>query len=681
MPCARDTEKGLRLALAALILLGPPLGRADDLTDKVDMRAIDLRSLLDLSVEAVSRRVERASEAPATVFVLTGDDIRRQGFRTVEEVLGSVPGLFSYPGRFPQVGVRGLGIIGDFTTRVLVLIDGHPLTNSVGVDLERGMPVPLAAVERIEVIKGPVGSVYGPTAFFGVVNLVTTGGAGQSEGWAGGEVANGKATAWEGSATWRGSAGPADVLVSTDLYNSRGRDFRYPELAGTPDAPADGRVRGMDFGNAQNGYFRARWKGLTASGACDHSLNGIPVTAYPNRDSALEGSTCLGELTLEGEVAPNLNLRGRAAYDWFQQGAVRNFPPPPYGVGNFSDAGDDRWPTAELRADWHPEGPLRLGAGSTLQLHRVTVHSSSSDIPEMDVRFHQSFQTSNTWLLAEVRPLPGLTLHAGLNYYSHSIFGHQLTPKLAAVWQPTADDTVKAIWSKGFRPPTYVEALLEDKAFFTSNDDLKPETVSSAELSYEHRFGDRAAATVSGFWNQYRELIHYQAVPAPGLDHPPASQGDFRQQAMNGGRLDLMGGEVALVLRWGDALQAWGGLSVQHVDEGSRPNFPGVTANVAVSTRAAWQPLLLSLRAAGTGPRAKDPTTLQPGERTDVPSSLVVSALAALDVPGVRGLQLELALLNFLDAGAVSPAPNEVAPVTELPVAPRTLRFDLRYRF
>jgi len=172
-------------------------------------------------------------------------------------------------------------------------------------------------------------------------------------------------------------------------------------------------------------------------------------------------------------------------------------------------------------------------------------------------------------------------------------------------------------------------------------------------------------------------------VPAPGLAQPPdpSNPNDFRQVAENGGRLDLLGSELAMVLRFGDALQAWGGLSLQRVNERSRPNFPSVTGNLAVSTRAFWHPLLLSLRGSGVGPRAKDPTTLLPGERPSVPTAVVVSGLAALDVPGVEGLELELGLLNLFDARAVSPAPGEDAPVTELPVAPRTLRADLRYRF
>jgi outer membrane receptor protein involved in Fe transport len=683
MPCARELKKGLCAALAALTALAPLAARADEARGKIEMGRIDLESLLDLSVEAVTRRAERASEAPATVFVLTAEDLRGQGFRTIDEALGSVPGLFSYPGRFPQVGVRGLGIIGDFTTRLLVLIDGHPLTNSVGADLGRGLPLPLSAIARIEVIKGPVGSVYGPAAFFGVVNLVTTGAASGGEAWAGGEGAQGEAHTWEGSATWRGAMGPVQALVSTDLYTSKGRDWTYPELAESPAGPTDGVARGMDFGDAQNAYLRLRWKGLSANAACGHSYGGLPVAAHPNSRDVLESSTCVGELSLEGDPLPDLTVRARASFDWFEQGAQRETGPLPSGVGLFVDKGNEHLPTGELRADWHPRGPVRLGLGTTFQPHRVMVHTYSDVVPQIETRFQRNFSTSNTWLLAELRPTEGLTFHGGLTYFSHSIFGDQLTPKLAVVWQPTLDDTVKAIWSRGFRPPTYVEALLDDRVAFVANPELRPERVTSTELAYEHRFGHRASVTVSAFWNEYQNLIRYAATPAPDLGRPPdpSNPRDFRQIAKNAGALTLLGGEVAAVLRFGDALQGWGGISVQHVNESSRPNFPSVTGNLAVSSRAIWQPLLLSARAAAVGPRAKDPATLPPGKRTDVPAAVVLGCQAALDVPGIEGLQLEVAVQNLLDARAVSPGPSEMAPVTELSVAPRTFHADLRYRF
>lgn len=672
-------------AVAALLLaLAPAPGRAgDDPAGKIEIGTVDIQSLLDLSVEAVTRRVERASEAPATVFVLTGEDVRRQGFRTVDELLGSVPGLFAYPGRLPQVGVRGMGILGDFTTRLVVLLDGHPLTNWAGVDVGRGLPLPVAAIERVEVIKGPVGSVYGSSAFFGVVNLVTAGGARGGEAWVGVEGGQGAVNAGEASATWRGRAGAAEVLAAADVFGDRGRDRYYPELAGSPGAPADGVVRRMDFGDAGQGYLRARWRGLTLGGACGHSFAGLPASPVPDRRNALESLTCFAEAAVEGRAARNLELRGRVSFDSFEQRASRQLAPPPAGPGLFQDKGYDRWVSGEVRADWRAAGPLRIDLGSTVQLHRGRLRSSADPLTGIDVVMRRTLETTNSWVLAEVGVGAGLTLHAGLTFFTHSIFGNQLTPKLAAVWQPAPADTVKAIWSRGFRPPTVVEGLLDDRLFFVPDPELKAETVSSLELAYEHRFGRVASATASLFRNDYRDLIHYMTVPAPGLDHPPdpANPADFRQRAYNGGALGVLGGEVALVLRFGDALQAWGGVSVQHADDDAHLDFPAVTGNLALSTRALWRPLALSLRASGAGPRKKEPAALAPGGRTEVPGEVVLSAGAALDVPGVPRLQAGLWVQNVLDARAVSPATGEFHPITELPVAPRTFRADLRYRF
>ncbi len=110
--------------------------------------------------------------------MLTAEDLRLQGFRTLAAALGFVPGLFVYRDDFfSAVGVRGFGLLMDYGTRLLVLVDGHPAQRQrrVGWDAHtgRGFPVPFDAIKRIEVVKGPVGSIYGPNAFLGVVNVIT----------------------------------------------------------------------------------------------------------------------------------------------------------------------------------------------------------------------------------------------------------------------------------------------------------------------------------------------------------------------------------------------------------------------------------------------------------------------------------------------------------------------------
>jgi iron complex outermembrane receptor protein len=673
-----------RLTAAALAALAAAVatsaGVARGAEERVDMTSVDIESLLDLSVQAVTRRVERASEAPATVFVITADDIRRQGFRTLAEVLSSVPGLYSYVGNLRQIGVRGMGFGSDFTTRMLVLIDGHPITNAVGTDVSHGVPVPLDAVRRVEVIKGPVGAVYGPSAFFGVVNLVTGGGDPGGTAWAGVQAGQEQVRAAEGAAAWRGRAGPVDLVAAASGFGSRGFDYRFPEVVGTPGAPADGVARGMDSGRAQTGYLRAAWGGLTGSAACGHARDGLPGVVPSDSRSALETLTCFAELSEQLRPTSDLTLALRLAGDAFEARAGRALPEPPLGVGLFVDEGHDRWATAEARADWRPVRALRLDVGATGKLHEIFHASSASAAPALDARLNREFTELNGWASAEAKVAGTLTLHGGVTWYTHSLFGSQLTPKAAAVWQPSRDDSAKAIWSTGFRPPAFVEAFFSDNLAYVANPALRPEKVSSTEVAYEHRFGGIASAGLSLFWDRYRDLIVQQTVPAPGLVGPPASAADFRQIAVNDpGHLDLMGAELALTLRHRDLFQAYGGVSVQRLDVPGRPEFPGVAANLALSTRWPWRPALLSARGTWLGAR-----TATPRVGVDAPrlrASGTVSALAALDVPGVRGLQLELAVLNILDAQNPSPAPPGRGAVLRIPDAPRTLRADLRWSF
>jgi iron complex outermembrane receptor protein len=680
-----------RAALLAALLtaLGPAQVRAlDDEDDKIEIGRVDIRSLLDLSVEAVTRRPERASRAPASVFVLTGQDLRRHGFRTLGEALGAVPGLFGYPGVFQQVGVRGVGILGDFTTRLLVLVDGHALANSMGGDLGRGFPVPMAAVEKIEVIKGPVGAIYGPTAFLGVVNVVTRGAAPGSEVWAGFEAAQGSLRAGEVATTWRGRSGEAETLLSADASKTRGLAWTYPDVPpAAAGLPAGATSSGHDAGDALNGYLRARWRGLGLAGACGHTRTGLPVaatnTGLPDEVSKMGGLTCFAEATWEHRVSETITLKARGAFDHIEKGVTLAFPPPPDGIGHYWVGGHDQWTTGEVRAEWRPGDAFRLDGGATGQLHRVRQHSNSDLVPALEVVLGRRLQTLNTWLQAEARLGPTLTLSGGLTFFAHSLFGNQLTPKLAAVWQPGAADTVKAIWSTGFRPPTFVEALLQDRTTYLANPDLAPERVSSLELVYEHRFSDLASVSASLFRNQYRDLIRFAVVPAPGLGHPPdpGNPSDFRQVAQNLEAMDVSGGEVALTLRWREWLQGWAGLSLQQSDASARANFPGATASLALSSRAAWEPLLLTVRGTACAAREKAQDRLLPGQRSRVPATAVWAASAALDVPGAPGLQVELAVVNLLDTRAPSPADSSASPVSELPEGPRTVRADLRWRF
>jgi iron complex outermembrane receptor protein len=687
------------LALVSLALSSPELALPSD-GPPVEIGTVDLEKLLDLSVTSVTLGEEPASEAAASTFVLSGEDIRAQGFRTLQEVLRSIPGLFAYrDDLFPSIGVRGVGLPIDYTTRFLVLVDGHPLNNSVGIGqsyIGRDFPVPLRAVRRVEVIKGPVGSLYGPTAFLGLVNVVTAGNEPELGAWAEMDAAQGRLLPGTLGFQVARRVGEVQVLVSGEGFRSGGYTYVFPELVSATDraAPPGGRVAGMSSADAIGGYGRLSWRELTLVGACNRASSGMPTAPYSSQllddRNRLATRTCYGQLTYERAVFGGASILARFAYDDFDYEDRFIYAPPPDSWGTYRDLASARWSTAEARLTWRPAQRTLLVAGAMGQHHDTLQHSFAEGLPTVLAdpengvgvgKILNRWLTLDTYLLAEQGVGEHVRLHAGLTLYLNELFGNRVTPKAAVIWTPDENHVFKAVYSEGFRAPTASEAFFEDGTDFLANPSLRPETVRSFELIAERRLGRAARLTLSVYQDDYRGLIQYVTVARPGLEGPPDPENpaDFRQIGQNQGSLRLRGGELALNLHLGANLRAWGGLAVQHVDQEDFPNFPGVTGNLAISTRALWRPLTLSLHGAFGASRAKVPTG-RSEDAGELGPFLVMGAAALLDVPQVPGLSVELGIENLLDAHAPSPLAEDSTPVTELREPPRTFRVAVRWR-
>jgi len=150
---------------------------------EIDLAEFDLEDLMSMEVTSVSKKAERAFEAPAAAFVITSEDIRRSGLRSIPELLRLVPGIqvARLGTSWYAISVRGFST--TFSSKLLVLIDGRsvytPLFAGVFWDVQ---DVPLHDIDRIEVIRGPGGTVWGANAVNGVINIVTKT-AGNSQGW------------------------------------------------------------------------------------------------------------------------------------------------------------------------------------------------------------------------------------------------------------------------------------------------------------------------------------------------------------------------------------------------------------------------------------------------------------------------------------------------------------------
>ena len=127
-------------------------------------------------VYGASKYEQKLSEAPSSVTIVDADEIKKYGHRNLAEVLRSVRGLYvSYDRNYSYLGVRGFNRPGDYTSRVLVLVDGHRINDNVldSVLVGNEFPLDVDIIDRVEVIRGPSSSIYGNNAFFGVINVIT----------------------------------------------------------------------------------------------------------------------------------------------------------------------------------------------------------------------------------------------------------------------------------------------------------------------------------------------------------------------------------------------------------------------------------------------------------------------------------------------------------------------------
>ncbi len=169
----RKALKRRHLALATTLLLATPAWSQDKPRDLAEK---SIEDLMNMEVTSVSKKEQKLSSVAAAIFVITQEDIRRSGATNIPDLLRMVPGLdvAQINANTWAISARGFNL--EFANKLLVLIDGRavytPLFGGVYWDTQ---DVPLEDIERIEMVRGPGGTVWGANAVNGVINVITKG--------------------------------------------------------------------------------------------------------------------------------------------------------------------------------------------------------------------------------------------------------------------------------------------------------------------------------------------------------------------------------------------------------------------------------------------------------------------------------------------------------------------------
>lgn len=269
------------------------LAWADDHDSLDRLKAMAFEDLLDIEVKTVSKRKQPLSRSAAAITVLTGEEIRRSGHTTIAEVLRMVPGMEVARINGHKWAITGRGLNGEFASKLLVMIDGRtvytPLFAGVYWDVQHVM---IEDIERIEVIRGPGGTVWGANAVNGVVNVITKS-ARDTHGMLA-SVTGGTLERAAGAARYGGQRGD----VSYRVY---GKAFEQDAF----DRNKNGGDAGDDWWLGQGG-FRLDWdlssKDLvTFQGDYYDGEVDEPLVAGGSHATDVRGYNLLGRMTHTGE--------------------------------------------------------------------------------------------------------------------------------------------------------------------------------------------------------------------------------------------------------------------------------------------------------------------------------------------------------------------------------------------
>src|SRR3569833_1831784 len=231
-------------------------------------------------VFSASKLEQKSTEAPSSTTVITSDEFKRYGYRTLADVLRCVLGFFvSYDRNYAFLGTRGVNL-GDFNSRILLLVNGHRVNNDLndGAFIDSAFILDVDLIDRVEIIRGPGSVLYGNNAFFGVINVITR--EGNQINGVEGSGSYGSFDTWSGRVSvGKQFTNGLQFLLSGTLYNSDGPENLFYKQFNTP-AQNNGIAHNLDDDGAGSFFGSIKFMDFTLDGAFVDRVKGNPPAQY-----------------------------------------------------------------------------------------------------------------------------------------------------------------------------------------------------------------------------------------------------------------------------------------------------------------------------------------------------------------------------------------------------------------
>jgi iron complex outermembrane receptor protein len=483
--------------LAVCALMWPPPAHAQPTQASAsipqDLKRLSIEELAQIDVTSVSRRPERLSETAAAVSVINSAEIFRSGITSLAEVIRLADGVDVARVNSSTWASSLRGFTTNPANKLLVLMDGRsvysPLTSGTFWDAQDTL---LTDVDRVEVLRGPGGAVWGANAVNGVINVITKDAASTIGDYV--SVAAGSDEHFYGAVRHGGHVGEGAYRVY-GKYRKRGAQVFTSTGQSAGDAVQLGQT-GFRLDSGKRGP--ATW---FLEGDAYRGTNGFSDRA----DGDIAGGNILGRWTraFSGSTA----FQAQVYYD----GTYRKVPL------QFTEKRHTVDLDLQQRLMLGPRQNLLFGGGA--RVSRGTDVGTAGFFFDPQARTHTLF---NLMAQDEIALKPNsLYLTLGSKFERNDFTGFEMQPTIRARWTPDTRQTAWAAISRAVRLPTRLDTDLRlidiatRRVILTGSENFRAEEVVAYEAGYRVRPFSLLSLDVAGFSNRYDNLRSTELTFAP----------------------------------------------------------------------------------------------------------------------------------------------------------------------
>lgn len=499
-----------------------------------DSQLLSFEELMNTEVITASKITESLKEAPASIEIITEEQIKLRGYQCLDDIFRDISGfdLVHVNGTWPTIWA-GRGLYGDENKRILLMIDGIAENNILEGSVLGGQQYSLHNVKQIEIMWGPGSAIYGANAFSGIINIITKNG----EDISGIEYQQGFGSF--GTHFEKLLAGfkkdDFSMALSSSLYNTDGPVFkeRHPEYNNSYVNDAYSLSLKASYKNVTAGFFR--YDRPMGDGEFSNSPTvfgyGLPTYGFDNNEGIGGGDA---QTDMNGEKGTRWHSVTETGYIKHTDSTNHlTFNSSIYyrntGIDNDSyyyDFNGEEFTRYQLMHDsWLVgiESFLNFNLDETNNLtagfqyeksnvekgYREMLEDSNGSFYTLDSTNRKKVIYKNTALSMQYKHQfqnINSSFIAGIRYDINNIYENNLNPRVGFVINTSPATTIKLLYGKAFRAPNNFE-LYTETTIRIPNPNLKSENANSYSLNLSHIFSTEFSFSFSIFYNNFDNLI------------------------------------------------------------------------------------------------------------------------------------------------------------------------------